>query len=86
MTIDTGRGYVRAQADVLAAVWEPFDEQEDEEGDDPADLKPPIGQVMAAVWQVKKVGTREQQARAADVFAVARRKLYGILADGPADE
>ena len=47
-----------------------------------ADLKPDIGQVMGAVWQVVTTGTEQQQAEAAEILADTRRKLYGLLADG----
>ncbi len=46
------------------------------------DLKPVIGQVMGAVWQVIVSGTRQQQAEAAEILGETRRKLYGLLADG----
>ena len=48
------------------------------------DLKPVIGQVMGAVWQVVTTGTRQQQAEAAEILADTRRRLYGLLADGDA--
>ncbi len=34
-----------------------------------------------AAWQVAQTGTRDQAARAADVLADARKKLYAILAE-----
>ena len=48
----------------------------------PGDLKPVIGQVMGAVWQVVVSGTKQQQAEAAEILADTRRKLYGLLAEG----
>ena len=45
-------------------------------------LKPEIGQVMGAVWQIVTAGSESQQRAAIDVLVETRRKLYGILADG----
>jgi DNA-binding PadR family transcriptional regulator len=75
-----GRSYVETHPDELAATWRPFDQPDEEEG--PGDLKPVIGQVMGAVWQVVVSGTKQQQAEAAEILAETRRKLYGILAEG----
>jgi DNA-binding PadR family transcriptional regulator len=81
---DAGRTYVEEHADELAALWEPFAEPQDD-GDD-ANLKPVIGQTIAAVWQVAATGTPDQQRRAAGILAETRRQLYGLLADGPEEE
>jgi len=82
---DEGRQYVAEHPDELAATWRPFDEgvQEDE---GPGDLKPVIGQVMGAVWQVVVSGTTQQRAEAAEILADTRRRLYGVLADGPDED
>jgi DNA-binding PadR family transcriptional regulator len=77
---DEGRAYVESHQEELADTWRPFEE-------DPAtgntyDLKPVIGQVMYAVWQVATSGTKQQQAEAAEVLADTRRRLYGLLAEG----
>ena len=77
---DEGRRYVEEHPDELAATWRPFEQGEEDEG--PGDLKPVIGQMMGAVWQVVVSGTAQQQAEAAEILSDARRKLYGILADG----
>ena len=37
---------------------------------------------MSAVWQVVTTGTKQQQAEAAEILADARRRLYGLLAEG----
>ncbi|WP_298455032.1 PadR family transcriptional regulator [uncultured Cellulomonas sp.] len=42
--------------------------------------------LMDAVGQVAKVGTPAQNAAAATVLDTARRDLYRVLADGPADD
>ena len=51
-------------------------------------LKPEIGQVMGAVWQIVTTGTDRQRRDAIEILVETRRKLYGLLADGddgPAD-
>ncbi len=79
----TGQGatYVVEHADELAVVWRPFD-RTDRTDDEAADLKPEIGQVMGAVWQIVSQGSTAQREAAIDVLVDTRRKLYGILADG----
>lgn len=76
-----GQEFVADHADELAATWRPF-EQESENDDSSGDLKPVVGQVMAAVWQVMTSGTEQQQVDAAEILADTRRRLYGLLADG----
>jgi DNA-binding PadR family transcriptional regulator len=79
-----GTAYVAEHADELAAVWAPFErrERDEESGGSFAGLKPEIGQVMGAVWQIVTSGSESQQRAAIDVLVETRRKLYGILADG----
>jgi DNA-binding PadR family transcriptional regulator len=80
---DAGRDYVGEHPDELAATWRAFDEAASAERQDAGpDLKPLIGQVLGAVWQVVTTGTRQQQAEAAEILADTRRRLYGLLADG----
>jgi DNA-binding PadR family transcriptional regulator len=79
---DAGREYVAANADELAGVWEPFSEPERADGGDFAALKPEIGQVMNAVWQIISTGTDQQRRDAIAVLIETRRKLYGLLAEG----
>ena len=81
---DAGHRYVEEHPDELAGTWRAFDEAADAEREDGhgAGLKPVIGQVMGAVWQVVVSGTRQQQAEAAEILADTRRKLYGLLAEG----
>lgn len=78
---DAGRRYVEEHPDELAATWRPFDDDTEAEPES-HDLKPVIGQVMSAVWQVVVSGTAQQRAEAAEILADTRRKLYGLLADG----
>ena len=77
-----GRTYVDEHPDELARTWQAFDAAPETGQDRPGDLKPVIGQVMGAVWQVVVSGTKQQQAEAAEILADTRRKLYGLLAEG----
>jgi DNA-binding PadR family transcriptional regulator len=79
---DEGRAYVEEHRDEMAATWQAFERPAEEET---GELKPVIGQVMAAVWQIIVSGNRQQQAEAAEVLAETRRKLYGLLAEGDAE-
>ena len=81
---EEGRRYVAEHPDELARTWHAFDSADDSSGEtgSTGDLKPVIGQVMGAVWQVVVSGTKQQQAEAAEILADTRRKLYGLLADG----
>lgn len=76
---DEGREYVATHAEEVSAPWEAMTAPEDE---DEHDLKPLIGQAAAALWQILATGSRDQQARAREVLADTRRRLYGILAEG----
>ncbi|HSE08670.1 MAG TPA: PadR family transcriptional regulator [Nocardioidaceae bacterium] len=75
---EEGQRYVAEHPDEIAATWRPFDTSSSETHE----LKPVIGQVMAAVWQIVMSGNRQQQAEAAEILADARRRLYGLLAEG----
>jgi DNA-binding PadR family transcriptional regulator len=75
---ESGRCYVAEHPDELAATWQAFDEPAGQTHE----LKPVIGQVMAAVWQIIMSGNRQQQAEAAEILADTRRRLYGLLAEG----
>ena len=84
---DEGRTYVEEHADELAETWAPFGRQFGERGGDGvppggeyAALKPEIGQVMAAVWQIVTTGTDRQRREAINILIETRRKLYGLLA------
>ncbi|HEY0950920.1 PadR family transcriptional regulator, partial [Nocardioides sp.] len=81
-----GETYVADHADELSAVWAPFEEPERDEAGGYADLKPEIGQVMGAVWQIVTTGSDQQRRAAVDVLVDTRRRLYGILADGEPDQ
>ena len=77
-----GEEYVAGHADELAAVWAPFEEPERDEEGGVADLRPEIGQVMGAVWQIVSTGSDRQRRAAIEILVETRRKLYGVLADG----
>lgn len=74
---DEGRGYVAAHPEEVAAPWKGFAEA----GEDDDGVKPLIGQVATAVWQIVAMGSPEQQAKGREALIEFRRKLYGILAD-----
>jgi DNA-binding PadR family transcriptional regulator len=98
---DAGRAFLADHEDEVAQVWAPFaggPEQDDgttdgdsgresgrESGRDFANLKPELGRVMNAVWQIITTGTDEQRRSAIGVLVEARRSLYQILADHPGD-
>jgi DNA-binding PadR family transcriptional regulator len=73
---DEGRTYVNEHADEVSAPWQAMSET----GEDDA-LKPLIGQVATAVWQIMATGTPAQQAKGRDALIEFRRKLYSILAE-----
>ena len=83
-----GERYVDENAGELAEVWTPFEAPRSNSGDDSGgrtdfgSLKPEIGQVMSAVWQIISTGTEQQRRDAVGVLVETRRKLYGILAEG----
>jgi DNA-binding PadR family transcriptional regulator len=72
-----GRTYVTEHADEVSAPWQgmPAGETHDD------GLKPLIGQIAAAIWQIASVGTPEQQARGREALIELRRKLHLILAE-----
>ena len=49
-------------------------------------LRAAIGQIMQAAWSVAGAGTESQQARALELLADTRRRLYAILAEGDQPE
>ncbi|MFC0627897.1 PadR family transcriptional regulator [Kribbella deserti] len=74
---DEGRAYVAEHADEVRAPWEAMTAP----ADDDNGLKPLLGQVGTALWQIHASGTPDQQARARRALADLRRTLFGILAD-----
>jgi DNA-binding PadR family transcriptional regulator len=80
---DEGRAYVAEHADEVSAPWEAMSAPAD---DDENGLKPVLGQVATAMWQIMATGTPEQQAKARDAVITLRRTLYSILADDERDQ
>ncbi len=88
---DEGRAYLASHAEEVAEVWAPFEREGEaprEKGGDSefASLKPEVGRVMNAVWQIISTGTEQQRRDAIGVLVEARRGLYRILADHPGDD
>ena len=82
---EAGREYVAQHPDELAATWRAF-QDEPYKATGERDLKPVIGQVMSAVWQVATNGSSRQRAEAVDILADTRRRLYVLLAEGDPEE
>jgi DNA-binding PadR family transcriptional regulator len=70
---DEGRAYVAEHADEVAAPWQTLSETPDD------GLKPLIGQVGAAFWQIMAVGSPEQQAQGREALVELRNRLSAIL-------
>jgi DNA-binding PadR family transcriptional regulator len=73
---EEGQAYVTEHPDEVAAPWAGMTEENGEDN-----LKPLIGQVAAAIWQIAAVGTPEQQAKGREALSDLRRRLHAILAD-----
>ena len=76
-----GTAYVAGHPDEVAAPWAAMTEPADGE-----DIRPLIGQIAAAVWQIASVGTPAQQALGRQALADLRRRLHTILADDSTKE
>ena len=88
---DEGRAYLAGHAEEVAEVWAPFEREGEAprqkgDGSEFASLKPEVGRVMNAVWQIISTGTEQQRRDAIGVLVEARRGLYRILADHPGDD
>jgi DNA-binding PadR family transcriptional regulator len=79
---DEGRAYVEEHLRELAETWRSFDETDSVV--DANDLRPVIGQVMGACWQVAFTGTMPQQQKAFEILSDTKTKLYRLLAEGGA--
>lgn len=78
---DEGRTYVAEHADEVSAPWEAMSAPEEDENG----LKPILGQVATAMWQIMAAGSPEQQAKAREALITLRRTLYSVLADDDDD-
>ena len=70
---DEGRADVAEHADEVAAPWQTLGETLDD------GLKPLIGQVGAAFWQIMAVGSAEQQAQGREALVEFHNRLDAIL-------
>lgn len=82
---DAGRSYAEDNVQELAGVWDAFAPEgartsRSGGGPDYAQLKPEIGKLMSAVWQIATQGSDRQRAEAIALVVETRRKLYGLLA------
>jgi DNA-binding PadR family transcriptional regulator len=78
---DEGRSRVEAHGERLEAMWKGF--EEDDHDDASSDLRQVIGQTVGAIIQVASTGTPDQRDKAVEILADTRRRLYGLLAEGP---
>lgn len=76
----TERG--RAEADTLAEGPAPWTQASADVDQTVLDLHSAVGPVVQAAGQVAQVGTDDQRAKAVEILTEARRKLYGLLAEG----
>ncbi len=77
---EAGKAYVVEHPEELADVWRPFSEKPEDSGDFSA-LKPEVGKLMGAAWQILSNGSDAQRRAAAEVLVESRKKLYAILAE-----
>ena len=80
---DEGQAYVADHPDEMAAVWAPFAAQVDD--DEAVNFKQVIGQTVGAIVQVATTGSPDQRQKAIEILGDTRRRLYGLLAEGPED-
>jgi DNA-binding PadR family transcriptional regulator len=78
---EEGRTYVTDHPDEMAAVWAPFVEQVDDV--EATNFKQVIGQTVGAIVQVATTGSPDQRQKAIEILGDTRRRLYGLLAEGP---
>ena len=78
-----GTAYVEGHAEEMAAVWAPFAEDADDV--EAVNFKQVVGQTVGAIVQVMSTGTPDQRAKAMEILADTRRRIYGLLAEGPQD-
>ena len=78
---DEGRAAAEAQEQPTAP-WEAISEPGDSAAISVRDM---VGQVIVAARQVVRAGDEQQIAKAMDILTDARRKIYGILAEEPAE-
>ncbi|WP_344244069.1 PadR family transcriptional regulator [Microlunatus panaciterrae] len=74
---DEGRAYLEGHPEEVAAPWMAMSAADDGEHA----LRPLIGQVASAMWQILASGSPEQQAQTREALVQLRRRLYAILSD-----
>jgi DNA-binding PadR family transcriptional regulator len=77
---ESGRQYVADHAEEIATIWSSFESAAPESD---TDLRQVIGQTVGAIIQVASTGTPDQRDKAVEILADTRRRLYGLLAEGP---
>lgn len=78
---EEGRAHVADHGEDLAAVWAPFEEQDEDH--EAVSFKQVIGQTVGAIAQVASTGSPDQRAKALEILADTRRRMYQLLAEGP---
>ena len=78
-----GAAYVEGHAEEMAAVWAPFAEADEDV--EAVNFKQVVGQTVGAIVQVMSTGTPDQRAKAQEILVDTRRRIYGLLAEGPQD-
>jgi DNA-binding PadR family transcriptional regulator len=78
-----GRSYVSEHTEEMTEVWAPFAAEADD--DEAVNFKQVIGQTVGAIVQVATTGTPDQREKAIEILGDTRRRLYGLLAEGPED-
>lgn len=78
---EEGRSYAEEHADELAAPWQAFAQNPDEDADEHG-VKPVVGQLMGALWQIMATGTPDQQSAAREALVDLRKTLFQILVEG----
>lgn len=77
---EAGAEHTAEHAEELTGIWASFDDEPDAGADD---LRQVIRQTVGAIVQVATTGTPDQWAKAAEILGDTRRRLYGVLAEGP---
>ena len=80
---DAGRNWLAERDDDARDPWDAVNE---EAGSGPRQLMKLVRELAIAATQVVKAGDEAQVERAQEVLSSARRSLYRILAEDPADE
>lgn len=78
-----GERYIAENPEQIDGVWNAFGSTHAQNArPDYAALKPELGQLVNAIWQIATVGSDRQRAEAIALVSETRRKLYALLAEG----